>query len=164
MIDERKIPKQPHPHPPQAQLLSRLVGHPGTGSFYPAPSHHPTCLIGERDTSTFICYVILYRPNICMLFSGNLSRWRMRYKHALSTDPTDAWLSQKLCLVSECDISTLLCLNGILQRLSIRMVYPGTVPRWRMGYYYALTLKALNKNCSRRHFNFLLLSFEENKI
>ena len=26
-----------------------------------------------------------------------------------------------------------------------------------------LTLKALNKNCSRRHFNFLLLSFEENK-
>ena len=26
-----------------------------------------------------------------------------------------------------------------------------------------LTLKALNKNCSRRHFNFLLLPFEENK-
>ena len=26
-----------------------------------------------------------------------------------------------------------------------------------------LTLKALNKNCSRRHFNFLLLLFEENK-
>ena len=26
-----------------------------------------------------------------------------------------------------------------------------------------LTLKASNKNCSRRHFNFLLLSFEENK-
>ena len=26
-----------------------------------------------------------------------------------------------------------------------------------------LTLKALNKNCSRRHFNFLLLSFKENK-
>ena len=26
-----------------------------------------------------------------------------------------------------------------------------------------LPLKALNKNCSRRHFNFLLLSFEENK-
>ena len=26
-----------------------------------------------------------------------------------------------------------------------------------------LTLKAPNKNCSRRHFNFLLLSFEENK-
>ena len=28
---------------------------------------------------------------------------------------------------------------------------------------YYLTLKAPNKNCSRRHFNFLLLSFEENK-
>ena len=28
---------------------------------------------------------------------------------------------------------------------------------------YVLTLKAPNKNCSRRHFNFLLLSFEENK-
>ena len=28
---------------------------------------------------------------------------------------------------------------------------------------YSLTLKAPNKNCSRRHFNFLLLSFEENK-
>ena len=27
----------------------------------------------------------------------------------------------------------------------------------------SLTLKAPNKNCSRRHFNFLLLSFEENK-
>ena len=27
----------------------------------------------------------------------------------------------------------------------------------------ALTLKAPNKNCSRRHFNFLLLSFEDNK-
>ena len=26
-----------------------------------------------------------------------------------------------------------------------------------------LTLKAPSKNCSRRHFNFLLLSFEENK-
>ena len=26
-----------------------------------------------------------------------------------------------------------------------------------------LTLKAPNKNCSRRHFNFFLLSFEENK-
>ena len=26
-----------------------------------------------------------------------------------------------------------------------------------------LTLKVPNKNCSRRHFNFLLLSFEENK-
>ena len=26
-----------------------------------------------------------------------------------------------------------------------------------------LTLKAPNKNCSRRHYNFLLLSFEENK-
>ena len=26
-----------------------------------------------------------------------------------------------------------------------------------------LTLKALNKNCSRRHFNFLLLSFKEYK-
>ena len=26
-----------------------------------------------------------------------------------------------------------------------------------------LTLKAPNKNCSRRHFNFLILSFEENK-
>ena len=26
---------------------------------------------------------------------------------------------------------------------------------------YSLTLKALNKNCSRRHFNFLFLSFEE---
>ena len=26
-----------------------------------------------------------------------------------------------------------------------------------------LTLKTPNKNCSRRHFNFLLLSFEENK-
>ena len=27
----------------------------------------------------------------------------------------------------------------------------------------ALTLKAPNKNCSRRHFDFLILSFEENK-
>ena len=26
-----------------------------------------------------------------------------------------------------------------------------------------VTFKAPNKNCSRRHFNFLLLSFEENK-
>ena len=28
---------------------------------------------------------------------------------------------------------------------------------------HSLTLKAPNKNCSRRHFNFLLLSFKENK-
>ena len=28
---------------------------------------------------------------------------------------------------------------------------------------FHLTLKVPNKNCSRRHFNFLLLSFEENK-
>ena len=27
-----------------------------------------------------------------------------------------------------------------------------------------LTLKVPNKNCSRRHFNFLLLSFEENRL
>ena len=31
------------------------------------------------------------------------------------------------------------------------------ISRWQF------TLKASNKNCSRRHFNFLLLSFEENK-
>ena len=30
-------------------------------------------------------------------------------------------------------------------------------------FFGALTLKAPNKSCSRRHFNFLLLSFEENK-
>ena len=29
---------------------------------------------------------------------------------------------------------------------------------------YLLTCKASNKNCSRRHFNFLLLSLEENKF
>ena len=29
--------------------------------------------------------------------------------------------------------------------------------------FFPLTLKAPNKNCSRRHFNFLLLFFEENK-
>ena len=28
---------------------------------------------------------------------------------------------------------------------------------------FLLTLKVRNKNCSGRHFNFLLLSFEENK-
>ena len=28
---------------------------------------------------------------------------------------------------------------------------------------YLLTLKAQNKNCSRQHFNVLLLSFEQNK-
>ena len=28
---------------------------------------------------------------------------------------------------------------------------------------HCLTLKAPNKNCSRRHFHFTLLSFEENK-
>ena len=28
----------------------------------------------------------------------------------------------------------------------------------------SLTLKEPNKNCSRRHFIFLLLSFEENKV
>ena len=30
-------------------------------------------------------------------------------------------------------------------------------------YKLTLTLKAPNKNCSRRHFNFLFLSFKENK-
>ena len=30
-------------------------------------------------------------------------------------------------------------------------------------YTYVLPLKAPNKTCSRRHFNFLILSFEENK-
>ena len=30
-------------------------------------------------------------------------------------------------------------------------------------FMYSLILKAPNKNCSREHFNFLLLSFEENK-
>ena len=29
--------------------------------------------------------------------------------------------------------------------------------------FESLTLKAPNKNCSRRHFNFFTLSFEENK-
>ena len=33
----------------------------------------------------------------------------------------------------------------------------------RYIYIYQLTLKVPNKNCSRQHFNFLLLSFEENK-
>ena len=33
-----------------------------------------------------------------------------------------------------------------------------------LKFSYLLTLKAPNKNCSRRHFNFLLLSFEENKV
>ena len=32
-----------------------------------------------------------------------------------------------------------------------------------LALVWALTLKALNNNCSRRHFNFLLLSSEENK-
>ena len=32
------------------------------------------------------------------------------------------------------------------------------------GYLFLFTLKAPNKNSSRRHFNFLLLSFEENRI
>ena len=31
-------------------------------------------------------------------------------------------------------------------------------------YIHVLTLKAPNKNCSRRHFNFLILSFEEIRI
>ena len=31
------------------------------------------------------------------------------------------------------------------------------------AFLFTLTLKAPNKNCSRQHFNFLLLSFEENK-
>ena len=35
------------------------------------------------------------------------------------------------------------------------------VHNWRVSKQ--LTLKAPNKNCSRRHFNFLLLSSEENK-
>ena len=30
-------------------------------------------------------------------------------------------------------------------------------------FFIPLSLKAPNKNCSRQHFNFLLLSFEENK-
>ena len=38
---------------------------------------------------------------------------------------------------------------------------------WHRFYWVqsqpAITLKAPNKNCSRRHFKFLLLSFEENK-
>ena len=32
------------------------------------------------------------------------------------------------------------------------------------GSYSEINLKAPNKNCSRRHFNFLPLSFEENKV
>ena len=32
-----------------------------------------------------------------------------------------------------------------------------------LPYFLSLTLKVPNKNCSRQHFNFLLLSFEENK-
>ena len=38
-----------------------------------------------------------------------------------------------------------------------------TPPHWLGLTCYTLTLKAPNKNCSRLHFNFLLLSFEENK-
>ena len=36
-------------------------------------------------------------------------------------------------------------------------------PRTYQVIDVSLTLKAPNKNCSRRHFNFLLLSLEENK-
>ena len=35
---------------------------------------------------------------------------------------------------------------------------------WPFLGYLHITLKAPNKNCSRQHFNFLLLSFEENKL
>ena len=37
------------------------------------------------------------------------------------------------------------------------------LPFYTLPPLQVLTLKALNKNCSRRHFNFLLSSFKENK-
>ena len=40
---------------------------------------------------------------------------------------------------------------------------PGDGDQSALSFFLGLTLKAPNKNCSRRHFNFLLLSFEENK-
>ena len=39
----------------------------------------------------------------------------------------------------------------------------GTATAYKMKPVVCLTLKAPNKNCSRRHFNCLRLSFEENK-
>ena len=36
-------------------------------------------------------------------------------------------------------------------------------PKMLTFFHKNLTLKAQNKNCSRRHFNFLLLSIKENK-
>ena len=55
----------------------------------------------------------------------------------------------------------------LISHLTIRCD-PSSEPRrfgWKVTtcFYEELTFKVPNKNCSRRHFNFLLLSFEENK-
>ena len=61
----------------------------------------------------------------------------------------------------------------VLKLLSGKEVYDGssnsfqTKMKWVSSCisiaFSGLTLKTPNKNCSRQHFNFLLLSFEENK-
>ena len=49
----------------------------------------------------------------------------------------------------------------LIRMIPLQLILIATVTVVYFGKDY-LTLKAPNKNCSRRHFNFLLLSFEEN--
>ena len=49
-----------------------------------------------------------------------------------------------------------------LHKLNVSLSGESTVCRGIKYVLQTLTLKAANKNCSRRYFNYLLLSFEEN--
>ena len=57
-------------------------------------------------------------------------------------------------------VDEILHLKNVLQENSVLQI--GNFHE-RMDLQRRLTFKAPNKNCSRRHFNFLLLFFKENK-
>ena len=71
--------------------------------------------------------------------------WRFKGKHQIIKSASNFWIinsSEQMYRKSYCTVS------GARVGSSVGKM---------------LTLKAPNKNCSRRHFNFLLLSFKENK-
>ena len=88
---------------------------------------------------------------------------------SISFDATDRLLSLPMCFsfvrvaVACAVLERPSCLEPTFEAVTPRYLKLVTVPNFCLLYPFMLTLKALNKNCSRRHFNFLLFSFEENK-
>ena len=68
-----------------------------------------------------------------------------------------------ICIKLGCCFSGMIKARASGSKVYLYFMKKGRQARYRIPWNSCLTLKAPNKNCSRRHFNFLLLSLEENK-